>query len=335
MKVDKLRAGIEVALILLLLVFGLNAAKAQVMSGRETQPKESPPFSNERKYQLDYFDYFYAVASGGGSTLWIVGNSGRIIHSLDGGKSWLIQRSPTAENLNSVSFIDSRSGWACGNGGTVVHTSDGGATWELQNTGTKHPIFKIQFLTREIGYACGYFGMFLRTADGGRTWENKSIGEDVTLRGMSFPSEKTGFIVGEFGSMLKTVDSGSTFTRLKSPVDTTLFAVYFSDANSGYASGIDGSVASTVDGGRTWRKEDSGTKDHLIGICSNGRIAVAVGLRGAVRAKVIGGKWAAVDAKTLNWISGIQLGKDRNGLAVGAHGTILRLEEILPKGKVE
>jgi hypothetical protein len=50
-------------------------------------------------------------------------------------------------------------------------------------------------------------------------------------------------------------------------------------------------------------------------------------------AKKAGGKWAAVDAKTLNWLSGIFLGEDRKGYAVGAHGTILRLEDILDKGR--
>lgn len=286
-------------------------------------------------WKYDYFDNFYDVASATPQEFWIVGNSGKILHSGDGGKTWFIQPSGTREDLFSVSFIDARRGWSSGSKGLILHTEDGGETWNRQETGTNHPIFRIQFLSEKVGFACGYFGLFLRTADGGRTWDNKSIGEDVTLRGMSFPDEKTGFLVGEFGSILKTVDGGSSFTRLRSSVDTTLFAVHFSDAKTGYAGGIDGSVASTVDGGATWRKEDSGTRDHLIGIRSNGRVAVAVGLRGAVRTKSSGGKWVAVDARTLNWISGIQLGKDGKGFAVGAHGTILRLEEILPKGKEE
>ena len=301
--------------------------------GNANQGKGSMPGGAAWKY--DYFDNFYDVASATPKGIWIVGNSGKILHSGDDGKNWFIQTSGTRDDLYSVSFIDARRGWSSGANGSILHTEDGGTTWTRQGTGTKHPIFRIQFLSEKVGFACGYFGLFLRTADGGRTWENKSIGEDVTLRGLSFPNDKTGFIVGEFGSILKTVDGGSTFTRLKSPVETTLFAVHFSDAKTGYASGIDGSVASTVDGGATWRKEDSGTKDHLIGIRSNGRVAVAVGLRGAVRTKVSGGNWVAVDARTLNWISGIQLGKDGKGLAVGAHGTILRLEEILPKGKEE
>ena len=308
-------------------------------SGGATQQKKPVPANVSTPkgtiWKYDYFDNFYDVSSAYSREIWIVGNSGRILHSGDEGKSWTIQVSGVKEDLYSVSFVDARRGWCAGSNGLILHTEDGGATWARQTTGTTHPIFRIQFLSEKVGFACGYFGIILRTTDGGRTWENKSLGEDVTLRGISFLNEKTGFIVGEFGTMLKTVDGGSSFSRLTSPATNTLFAVCFFDANSGYASGIDGFLLATRDGGRTWRKEDSGTKDHLIGIRSNGQVTVAVGLRGAVRVKTGGGRWAAVDAKTFNWLSGIYLDRDRKGLAVGAHGTILRLEEILPKGKEE
>lgn len=303
--------------------------------GADNQAQKASPtaVSKEKKWTYDYFDNFYDVASIKGQDIWIVGNSSRILHSPDGGKSWGIQATQTREPLYSVSFVDSRRGWCSGAGGLILHTKDGGATWIRQVTGTTQPIFRIQFVSEKAGFACGYFGLFLRTNDGGNTWENKSVGEDVTLRGLSFVNGKTGFLVGEFGTILKTVDAGSTFSRPTSPVDTTLFAVSFSDERSGYASGIDGSLIATNDGGKTWRKEDSGTKDHLIGIRSNGRFTVAVGLRGAVMAKITGGKWTAVDTKTLNWLSGVFLGEAGKGYIVGAHGTILRLEDILDKGR--
>ena len=302
------------------------AQEVKVDSGKGSQSKGSI-------WKYDYFDNFYGVTSVKSQDSWIVGNNGRILHSPDNGKTWVIQPTQAKETLFSVSFVDAHHGWCSGTNGVILHTEDGGTTWVRQATGTTNPIFRIQFVSEKTGFACGYFGLFLRTADGGKTWQNKSVGEDVTLRGMSFVDEKTGFLVGEFGTILKTVDAGSTFSRPTSPVTTTLFAVTFSNDRSGYASGIDGSLIATSDGGRTWRKEDSGTKDHLIGIRSNGQIAVAVGLRGAVMAKKAGGKWAAVDSKTLNWLSGIFLGEDRKGYAVGAHGTILRLEDILDKGR--
>lgn len=320
------------ALFLALGIAALFSGTAGAAQEVKVDPGQGAP-SKESVWKYDYFDNFYDVASVKGHDLWIVGNNSRILHSRDNGKTWVMQTTQTKETLFSVSFVDTRRGWSSGANGVILHTEDGGTTWVRQATGTNHPIFRIQFLSEKVGFACGYFGLFLRTADGGKTWQNKSVGEDVTLRGMSFVDEKTGFLVGEFGTILKTVDAGSTFSRPASPVTTTLFAVNFWNQNSGYATGIDGSLIATSDGGRTWRKEESGTKDHLIGVRSNGRIAVAVGLRGAVMAKTAGGKWAAVDAKTLNWLSGIFLGEDRNGYAVGAHGTILRLEDILDKGR--
>lgn len=281
------------------------------------------------RYTPGYFDNFYGVASAGPSALWIVGNTGRILFSRDDGKKWFLQTSNTEENIFSVSFVDARKGWCSGANGTILHTEDGGTTWHRQDTGTRHPIFKIQFINEKIGYAVGHFGLFLRTRDGGKTWENKSIGEDVTLRGMFFVNEKVGYIVGEFGAIYKVADSGSSVSRLNPPVSTTLFAVHFSNENSGYAAGMDGVLLSTSDGGRTWRKEESGIKDHLLGVSSNGQSAVAVGLRGAMTVKKPGGKWTPVNAKTSFWLSGILFDGSRRGYAVGAHSAILHLEEII------
>lgn len=284
-------------------------------------------------WKYDHFDNFYGVAEADPHHVWIVGNNGRILHSVDGGKRWYLQSSGVRENLYAVSFFDARHGWCAGDSGRILRTEDGGATWVSQVSGTKQPIFQIQFLSERVGFACGYYGLVLRTVDGGKTWENKSLGEDVTLRGMWFLNAQVGFIVGEFGTILKTTNGARSFSHLSSPVETTLFAVYFSDARSGYAAGISGSILATNDGGRIWRKEDSGTKENLIGIRSNGRMNVAVGLRGTITVRYAGGPWAVVDAGTLNWLSGIDLGDDGNGYIVGGHGTILRIQDILDKGR--
>ena len=319
--------------LLCLIVGGLSTAAAITTDNEKIGPEKKPAEHLGEKYKTDYFDNFYGITSGDPANIWIVGNSGRILHSPDNGKNWIVQKSGARENLYSVSFIDARRGWCAGGNGLILHTEDGGASWVRQTTGTENPIFGIQFLSKQVGFACGYSGLFLRTSDGGKTWENKSYGKDVILRGMSFLNEKTGVIVGEFGTIFRTVDGGSTFSRPASPVTNTLFSVHFSDGKSGYASGMDGSLIATSDGGRTWRKEDSGTKEHLIGIFSNGQFAVAVGLRGAVEVKESAGKWVAIDVKTLNWLSGVYVGKEMKGLIVGAHGTMLRLEDLIPKGK--
>lgn len=329
MRRKRILHGLVVAVAVLLVAWGADPAKGKPFGNEQAEGKGNDAPARFGKYQHDYFDNFYGIASPAPSCYWIVGNSGRILFSLDGGKSWQVQKSGTAENLYSVTFTDLKQGWACGGGGTILHTEDGGGNWTRQNTGTKQPIFRIQFLNERLGYACGYFGLLLRTSDGGKTWADKSIGEDVTLRGLYFVDQKVGYIAGEFGTILKTQDGGSSFFRLNSPFPQTLFAVYFFNERNGYVAGIDGAIFSTVDGGRSWKKEESGVKDHLIGIHGNGSSVVAVGLRGAVTAKGAGGKWIPADTKTLNWFSCVLLTGSKQGFAVGAHATILRLEEIM------
>ncbi len=333
MRRSTVQHAILVVLVTLLMAGGPDAAKGKIPAVESRGGNEGGTGAKFERYRVDYFDNFYGIASGSPSDFWIVGNSGRILYSADGGKNWQIQFGGTAENLYSVTSVDARRAWACGGSGTILHTEDGGGTWVRQNTSLRHPIFRIQFVNAKVGYACGYYGLFLRTVDGGRTWEDKSIGEDVTLRGMYFLSEKEGYVAGEFGTILKTQDGGSTFSRLSSPSTQTLLAAYFSDIRTGYAAGIDGMIVKTMDGGSSWTREDSGVKDHLIGIGGKGQTVVAVGLRGAVTVKGSEGKWIPGDARTLNWISGVQLTGDKQGIAVGAHATILRLEDIIGKAR--
>jgi photosystem II stability/assembly factor-like uncharacterized protein len=319
--------------VLLLAAAGWSTALGKTGEGEAPPTRATAAPSAAKAYRYDYFDNFYSIAAGDRAALWIVGNSGRILHSPDAGKTWRVQSSGTEENLLSVSFLGPRKGWVCGHGGTILHTEDGGATWVRQTTGTQLPIFTVRFVNERTGFACGYFGLFLRTTDGGKTWENKSLGEDVTLRGMYFLNGKEGFLVGEFGTILRTDNGGSSFIRLNSPVPLTLFAVHFSDPKSGYAVGIDGTVLRTSDGGRSWAREESGVKDHLIGISGNDQVIVAVGLRGSMTARDKGGRWVPHETNTLNWLSGVHLSGGRQGYAVGAHGTILRIGEILDKGR--
>lgn len=57
---------------------------------------------------------------------WIVGDSGTILHSQDGGMSWDLQPVATSVRLEGVCFSSATEGWAVGAGGAVFHTSTGG-----------------------------------------------------------------------------------------------------------------------------------------------------------------------------------------------------------------
>jgi photosystem II stability/assembly factor-like uncharacterized protein len=67
-----------------------------------------------------------------GTKLWAVGKNGTIIHSSDGGNSWVMQISGVDTTLYDVDFADSLRGIIAGDG-VVLYTRDGGNTWFQAN----------------------------------------------------------------------------------------------------------------------------------------------------------------------------------------------------------
>ena len=64
---------------------------------------------------------------------WIVGLNGLILHTMDGGQTWIQQESGVKKDLKSVCFTNNRYGWAVGYDGIIISTDDGGLT--LADTG--------------------------------------------------------------------------------------------------------------------------------------------------------------------------------------------------------
>jgi hypothetical protein len=117
---------------------------------------------------------------------------------------------------------------------------------------------------------------------------------------MSFVDEKTASSSASLGHPQDRRCRINVF-RSTFPMAATLFAVNFGMKNR-VRNRIDGSSSRRVmAAGRGGRK--TAARRTISSVQSNGRIAVAVGLRGTVVAKKGGGDWAAVDTKTLNWLS--------------------------------
>lgn len=115
---------------------------------------------------------------------WAIGDHGVIWHTVDGGRNWQRQDSPTTMRLESVCFADSQNGWAVGGShqlythqsvGVVLRTADGGASWQSV-PGTNLPALKrVKFFGGRQGIAIGessplYPGGVFVTHDSGKTW---------------------------------------------------------------------------------------------------------------------------------------------------------------------
>jgi photosystem II stability/assembly factor-like uncharacterized protein len=277
---------------------------------------------------------------------WIVGDLGRIFHTVDGAKTWVIQDAGTKRPFVAVACADKTQVWVAGQMGQIAHSSDGGTSWQMQKSGTERQLLDIAFPTAQRGIAIGDFGTLLRTDDAGITWSKVPIPTDiklppevaevvdpgdVVLYSVAFADADHAWIAGEFGAILASTDGGLTWHPQNSPVDQSLFGVTFADAQRGWAVGLDAILLHTTDGGISWQKQvvepPKGFPLALYDIQVRGNYGWAVGNSGfLLNSEDAGVTWQLAHVPVQmasSWFRGISLIPDGRGFIVGAGGLIL------------
>lgn len=171
---------------------------------------------------------------------YVVGDSGLILASTNGGISWREQRSGTDAQLFHLSFQKDR-GWVVGTNGVILHTDDAGRNWYPQRSGSTGDLNRVYLINDKVGLITGDNGLLLRTENGGATWERVPLNVREPLFGLSFIDKKTGWIVGYSGRIIRTYDGGRNWVEQDSGTTGDLFSVSFFK-NRGYAIGRDGLV---------------------------------------------------------------------------------------------
>jgi photosystem II stability/assembly factor-like uncharacterized protein len=147
---------------------------------------------------------------------WVVNSDGQILHTNDGGGSWVQQfRTPMigtrAVYLRCVSFANAQQGWV----GTLTdayrmfQTVDGGTTWLLVThlpENAPRMICGLYVVNESVVYASGtnfphksYPTRVMKTTDGGKTWTAINMDRHASnLIDILFFGENRGVVVGGY-----------------------------------------------------------------------------------------------------------------------------------------
>jgi photosystem II stability/assembly factor-like uncharacterized protein/outer membrane protein OmpA-like peptidoglycan-associated protein len=255
---------------------------------------------------------------------WAVGGNGRILHTTDGGSTWLPQESGTENWLYEVTFTDALNGWAVGSQGVILHTANGGTSWAAQTSGTNEDLASVVFVDASNGWAVGGYGVVLHTDNGGTTWTPQVSGTNAWLSGVTFTDASNGWAVGD-GAIRHTTDGGATWTIQSQPGTVEfLFSVDFFDANNGWAVGSNGVILHTSDGGEHWQAQTGISSDFLNSVVfADGLTGWCVGANGTIQYTFNGGaSWTLQPVATLEWLYSVTFTDEWTGWAVGDAGTI-------------
>lgn len=220
---------------------------------------------------------------------WAVNSEGQILHTNDGGATWVQQfRTPMigtrAVYLRCISFANEQTGWV----GTLTdsyrmfQTIDGGTNWTFVfNLPDNAPlaICGLYAVNDMVVYASGTnfpYQRFptgvLKTTDGGQTWTATNMEAHASnLIDIFFFDEQEGFVVGGFSEkddpvyedvipvVLHTIDGGQTWSNCVADLEFEPgewgWKIYFVNNMVGYVSLESfnrGAVLKTTDRGRTW-----------------------------------------------------------------------------------
>lgn len=197
------------------------------------------------------------------NTGFAVGYGNTMIKSTNGGLNWfnISIFSNTANDLNSVFFINETTGWICSTNDTVFYTTNSGASWSPQINFISNPN-KVFFVNASTGWILSTPHLY-RTTNAGSNWSNinSQMGYDFT-----FLNENTGWktIYGAGSSTIyKTINGGVSWAPQYSTSDfRVIYSIDFVNENTGWAAGYREHILKTTNGGVNWiqqRDMDNGT----------------------------------------------------------------------------
>ncbi|MCJ8269601.1 MAG: YCF48-related protein, partial [Psychrosphaera sp.] len=211
--------------------------------------------------------------------IWIVGDSGAIYHSNDGGNYWVEQSLGTNTNLQRVLFFDANNGWVFGSknakaGAETVNvlykTTDGGKSWQQMN---RAPQAMEIFVESEQTINIVGSDSDLRATTVGSQWSVNTPTTNRQFTDLHFINNKMGWAIDDDGHVLKSTDGGNDWQLISNqmPADetteTTDFdSIFFINGEFGWMGAyLKGqAILYTTNGGVEWQPVYPKPRDSTI-----------------------------------------------------------------------
>lgn len=266
---------------------------------------------------------------------WVVGVSGVILRTSNGGTNWISVTSPTNRTLNSVYCINSSTVLAGGSDGIFIKTTNNGGEWTANFIGS-FDIYSIHFINSTTGFMSGESGLISKTTNAGQSWESLFT-NSLDNYGCYFVNSTTGYTCGplintQTSSVKRTTNGGAVWEQ-KVNVFGVLSSITFYGNQKGWSCGNFGTIARTSDGGSTWGTfaplNSSITLNDIyfskVEELGNGTTGWIAADSGKIFVTTNSGvNWTSQGTPVNSSLSSVRVIGNIIGWAVGANGTILK-----------
>ena len=249
------------------------------------------------------------------------------------------QNSGTLAWLQTVFFVNEKTGWIGGSSGILLETRDGGNSWKQAEKFTGDTIREIYFSDENNGWmlcerdiynlASNAPSYLLKTTNGGADWEKIEFsgGGRFRIAKIFFSENGAGFAVGESGALFILQEDRKTWKKQPSPIRYLLLDGAFTDKRNGVMVGAGGNIFFTEDAGFSWNRSNlSGAPDIKLNAVffANKQTGWTVGADGKIFQTVSGGKnWREQKSGVSVNLNDIFFINSAEGWIVGDEGTLL------------
>jgi len=201
---------------------------------------------------------------------WASGLAGTIIHTSNGGNSWILQNSTVTTPVVDIFFINNNCGWALTYpqvppfGTTILKTTNSGFNWINNATFFENEIMStVFFFDESVGFLGG--NGIKKTTDGGLTWISSHIDSGgvstLPILNFTFCSRTFGYACGGrldvAGVIWKTTDGGNNWSSIGLSPDQIFDVFVFDSSNAIALSGdpegfFEIGLIKTTDAGTSW-----------------------------------------------------------------------------------
>ena len=274
-----------------------------------------------------------AVAYSSPETAVAVGDTGTILRSTDGGKTWGTVTSPAVDDLHGVAF-HGQTGIIVGFSGAVLRSTNGGADWVKLTRPTTKFLFAVG-MSQEATVAVGEEGTLLHSTDDGASWTPSTAGVANVFMSVALWADTV--IAGAYaGAIANSLSGGSTWGAqvMGSPPNNApaFYGVSFATSRiaimAGALPGPSGGalILRTDNMGFTWIRQNNPPVSTLRSVVFLGPNAgYIVGDGGAILASAdTGDTWTEQQSGVTSALNGVAFSDSEHGLAVGDSGVILQ-----------
>ncbi len=259
---------------------------------------------------------------------WVVGDSGALLRTTNGGTLWSHVTTIPSFTLKKVFFPSFATGYIVGDGGKILKSTNSGIAWDTIPSGTRNDLTSVYFVNDSVGWVVGNL-VFLKTTNGGKNWINQF--RFVLATDVQFTSLTRGYVTTTNGILFKTTNGGDSWTTDTIARNQIIKAVSFSDANNGWLLSDFVDLRRTTNAAVNWSLISGGNTIQIRDIFFNDTTTGwAVGEAGTImRTTNSGDNWTLLPKTTNANLNSVALNiapskQVISGVIVGDNGVILR-----------